>query len=896
MHVSHTKGLGVTTLILAVSLGLGRSATAQALTAGGPTLAPTGVQPQISANALSQIAALKAEKAERTPAQQKIDSNLLRAALLARADTVTTRPQTVPSTNAVLKATALSVATLNVLKTIPISGKAQPDVNGMVSVDIQATVTADLLARISAVGGVVTGSWPAFDSVRASLPITQLETVAAAPTVRSIRPAEEAHVVRSRATPPTAGGLHPSPLVPAPSTPAARRGRVKAALPALLDHMRASRTTILQGTLDLPFFRLAALAPPPVSSADPEGDSAQRAALARTTYGVNGSGIKIGVLSDSVDGLAAEQVAGRLGPVTVLPGQGSSGTGEGTAMLEIINRLAPGAQLYFATANGGQAQFATNILALQQAGCNVIVDDVAYFAEPPFQDGVINQAIDAVSAAGAFYFSSAGNDYNLDQQGITAAWEGDWRASGATLPVVAGTEKDGGDPTLAFDTANDYQNQVLTASGYPQQYAFLFWADPQGGATDDYDIYVFNSAFSSVLFASTDTQNGTQDPIEACEADQGNQVVVVKASGNGVLLHLAVTSNGAAYLNHSTPSGIVGHAGATTCYAVAAADASIPYNQGRAFQSSDVTETFSSDGLRRVLFTTAGAEITPGNRSSTGGVVRQKPVLTGSDGVSTFPPHFAPFYGTSAAAPHDAAIAGLALSADPALVSHSAQMFGLLTSSCIPIDTVFGALPNRDAGYGILDAYAAVGQAVAAATPTATPQSVTTSQGTPASITLTGSDPNNRALTYAVVTAPAHGTLSGTAPSLTYTPTAGYTGPDSFTFTASNGAETSAPATVSLTVGSVVLSSLTFPSPVPGGTVVTATVTLSGTTPSDVVVGLSSSNSAIVRLHRGVIIPAGSSSATFAINTFRSHVSNTVTIQASLNGVIKTQDLTITGR
>ena len=92
------------------------------------------------------------------------------------------------------------------------------------------------------------------------------------------------------------------------------------------------------------------------------------------------------------------------------------------------------------------------------------------------------------------------------------------------------------------------------------------------------------------------------------------------------------------------------------------------------------------------------------------------------------------------------------------------------------------------------------------------------------------------------------------------------------------------------------LSSLTFPSPVPGGTVVTATVTLSGTTPSDVVVGLSSSNSAIVRLHRGVIIPAGSSSATFAINTFRSHVSNTVTIQASLNGVVKAQDLTITGR
>ena len=884
MHVSRTKGLGVAALILAAGLGLGRSAAAQALTAGGPILAPTGVQPQISDNALSQIAALRAEKAGRTPAQQKIDSNLLRAALLARAGAVTTGPA--------LKAVALSAATLDVLRTIPVSEKALPDVNGMVSVDIQATVTADLLARIRAAGGIVIGSWPAFDSVRATLPVTQIETVAAAPAVRSIRPAEQAHVVRSHATPSTVGGLRPSPLVPAAATPAARRGRVKAALPALLDRVRAARTPIFQGTSDFPLFRLAAQVPPPVSSADPEGDSAQRAALARTTYGVNGSGIKIGVLSDSVDGLAAEQAAGRLGPVTVLPGQGSSGTGEGTAMLEIVNRLAPGAQLYFATANGGQAQFATNILALQQAGCNVIVDDAAYFAEPPFQDGVIGQAVDAVSAAGAFYFSSAGNDYNLDQQGATAAWEGDWRASGTSLNNGTALL-----PTLAYDTANDFGDQVTVFPNAPQQqYVFLFWADPQGGATDDYDIYVFNSAFSNALYASTNTQNGTQDPIEVCEADQGNQVVVVKAGGNGVFLHLAVTSNGAAYLNHSTPSGIVGHAGAATCYAVAAANASIPYSQGRAFQSTDVTETFSSDGLRRVLFTAAGAEITPGNRSSTGGVVRQKPVLTGSDGVTTFGPHFAPFYGTSAAAPHDAAIAGLALSADPALVSQSTQMFGLLTSSCIPIDTAFGPVPNRDAGYGILDAYTAVGQAVAAATPTATPQSVTTSQGAPINITLTGSDPNNRALTYAVVTSPAHGTLSGTAPSLTYTPTAGYTGPDSFTFTVSNGAETSAPATVSLTVSPIVLSSLTFPSPVPGGTVVTATVTLSGTTPADVVVGLSSSNSAIVRLHRAVIVPAGSSSATFAINTFRSHVSNTVTIQASLSGVVKAQDLTITGR
>ena len=93
-----------------------------------------------------------------------------------------------------------------------------------------------------------------------------------------------------------------------------------------------------------------------------------------------------------------------------------------------------------------------------------------------------------------------------------------------------------------------------------------------------------------------------------------------------------------------------------------------------------------------------------------------------------------------------------------------------------------------------------------------------------------------------------------------------------------------------------VLVSLTFPSPVPGGTVVSATVTLSGPAQADMVVGLSSSDSSVVRLHRAVIIPAGASSATFPINTYRSHVTQAVTITASLNGVVKTVPLTITGR
>ena len=92
------------------------------------------------------------------------------------------------------------------------------------------------------------------------------------------------------------------------------------------------------------------------------------------------------------------------------------------------------------------------------------------------------------------------------------------------------------------------------------------------------------------------------------------------------------------------------------------------------------------------------------------------------------------------------------------------------------------------------------------------------------------------------------------------------------------------------------LSSLTFPAPVPGGTVITATVALGGAAPADNVVSLSSSDSSVARLRPAVTVPAGSSSASFEVDTYRSHVTKTVTIRATLGGVVLTKDLTITGR
>ncbi len=84
--------------------------------------------------------------------------------------------------------------------------------------------------------------------------------------------------------------------------------------------------------------------------------------------------------------------------------------------------------------------------------------------------------------------------------------------------------------------------------------------------------------------------------------------------------------------------------------------------------------------------------------------------------------------------------------------------------------------------------------------PLALAQSLFVPRNQPSAIRLSGIDPNGDVLTFQVVTNPTRGTLSGTAPNLTYTPQVNYTGADSLSFRVTDGANTSAVATVSLTV------------------------------------------------------------------------------------------------
>jgi DNA/RNA endonuclease G (NUC1) len=86
--------------------------------------------------------------------------------------------------------------------------------------------------------------------------------------------------------------------------------------------------------------------------------------------------------------------------------------------------------------------------------------------------------------------------------------------------------------------------------------------------------------------------------------------------------------------------------------------------------------------------------------------------------------------------------------------------------------------------------------------PATAAQSLATAEDTPADITLAAASPSGGALTY-FVTQPAHGTLSGTGATRTYTPAADYHGPDSFTFSVSDGTHTSNTSTVTVGVSEV---------------------------------------------------------------------------------------------
>ena len=429
-----------------------------------------------------------------------------------------------------------------------------------------------------------------------------------------------------------------------------------------------------------------------------EGDAAHRANSARTTHGVDGTGIGIGVISNGVRSLADRQASGDLpARVTVLPGQEGSGD-EGTALLEIVHDLAPGAELYFATGQGGQARMAENIEALCEAGANVIVDDVGYTVEAAFQDDILAKGVNAAVTDGCFFFSAGGNDGNLTD-GTSGVWEGDY-AAGSALVV------DGETLGVRHDFSGGVEaNEV---SGFRVRAIVLQWADPLGASANDYDLFLVNED-GDVVASSTDTQDGTQDPIESILSPfvdfSGLSLVVVKASGSDRYLRVQAFGG---QLATATAGTLYGHSAAENAVSVAMVDVRTAAGSGKVFNGTESVRTDNSDGPRRIFFEPDGTAITAGNFSSTGGELLQKPDLTAATCVTTATPGFSTFCGTSAAAPHAAAIAALMLEAagGPNEVTLAELRTGMTSGTAVLDIETTGA--DRDSGAGIVMAPGAV--------------------------------------------------------------------------------------------------------------------------------------------------------------------------------------------
>lgn len=446
-----------------------------------------------------------------------------------------------------------------------------------------------------------------------------------------------------------------------------------------------------------------------VGIVDSQGDVAMQTDAARSTFGVDGTGITVGTLSNSFDNLggAASDVANGDLPGGIIVLQDSSGNDEGRAIMQLIADVAPGAGQAFHTASGGQANFANGIVELATiAGADVIIDDVTYFAEPMFQDGISAQAVDQVVGMGVAYFSSAGNAGR-------ESYESEFVDSGLVAPFGAGGVLHDFDPGPGVDT-----RMSVNVSG--QLLLSFQWDDPffsvsgGPGADTDLDIYVLQPGTNNVLASSTAGNIGG-DPVEILNFVGTGTVDLAIANFAGPDPDLMKFVSFRSYSPNewgTASSTTYGHSNAAGTSAVAAAF----FANTPAFGTAPaVPESFTSLGGTPILFDTAGNRLPAPE-------IRQSVDITAPDGTNTTffgsdtaadPDSFPNFFGTSAAAPHAAALAALMLDAAGGSGSLTPdQIYTTMESTALDMDDPF--TPGFDTGYdrltghGLVDGLAAV--------------------------------------------------------------------------------------------------------------------------------------------------------------------------------------------
>jgi hypothetical protein len=457
-----------------------------------------------------------------------------------------------------------------------------------------------------------------------------------------------------------------------------------------------------------------------------------RADVARSLYDVDGSGVKVGILSDSYAKKAApattpaQDVAagdlpgpgnpcGRTTPVQVLDdGSVFSKADEGRAMLQAVHDVAPGAALAFATAENSDSSFAGNIVDLANAGADVIADDYIYFNEPFYQDSVISKAVSDVTSAGIPYFSMAYNNNRRIAGNDSNSWEAPAYRPTTCPTLVAALGSPPAD-CMDFNPAAGTDNQFgVTAAGGKDFRFDMQWAQPWFGVATDFNIYVINLATNTITASSTNVNATTKIPFEFAAFNPGNtnafnyQVVIGRMPGSTATPRIKWinSDNGAgsiAALEYPVSSGgdtvgptIFGHNGSTAAQTVGA----VPYN------NAATIEDYSSRGPVTHLFgPVSGVTAAPPLGSPQ---VTSKPDVVATDGGQNtfFGANFGAglfrFFGTSQAAPHAAAVAALQIDAEPSITQQEVKAAQVSSAKSI---AGFGPLAQ---GAGLIDAEGAL--------------------------------------------------------------------------------------------------------------------------------------------------------------------------------------------